>query len=365
MTVRQRLSLALFVASLCSLMAAEIVYAEPYFAVQKGLKCMTCHTTPSGGGLRTPYGNTYAQTELPARTLDIGRLWNGEISRYLAVGSDVRGGWSETDIPAQPTRTETDLQEFLAYAELRPLPRYLSFYVDAKLAPDDVVIREQYARLKLPGGKWSLRYGEFFLPYGWRLQDDDAFIRVVSGINFNTPDKGAEINFDSGPWTAQMAVTRGTAGGPEVDSGKQYSLRVSHVTPVWRLGASLNVNDAAAGDRRMQNLFAGIRTGPVAWLGEIDYIIDESTPTGRRGRWAGLVEANYAYRRGHNLKLTFEWADPDDEVSEDEQNRMSVVWEYVPVQFVQARLGLRGYDGIPQNPVQNRRQFFAELHLLF
>lgn len=342
-----------------------VAAAEPYLAVFKGMKCATCHTAPSGGGLRTVYGNVYAQTELPERTLDLGELWDGEIGRYLALGGDVRGGWRETDTPGQESVSDTDLQEFLGYVEIRPFPKYLSLYVDARLAPDDILVREQYARVKLPDGKWALRYGEFFLPFGWRLQDDDAFVRAVGGINYNTPDKGVELQYESGAWSAQLAVTRGTAGGPEVDSGKQYSLRVSRVAQTWRLGGSFNFNDAKAGDRQMQNVFAGLRTGPIAWLAELDFIIDHGTPTGRRGRWAGLVEASYAYRKGHNLKLTLEWFDPDDDVGEDEQNRVSVVWEYLPMQFVQARLGLRYYDGIPQNPVQNRQQAFVELHLLF
>ena len=160
-------------------------------------------------------------------------------------------------------------------------------------------------------------------------------------------------------------MTRGTAGGPEVDSGKQYSLRVSHVTPMWRVGGSFNFNDAKFGDRQMQNVFGGLRTGRVAWLAELDYIIDDGTPTGRRELWASLLEANVLLKKGHNLKLTFEYFDPDDDVSEDEQNRFSVVWKYFPIQFVQTRLGYRVYDGIPQNPAQNREQLFLELHLPF
>lgn len=359
-----RITRASCAALMLMLWAGQDGQAEPYLAVYKGMKCQSCHTTPSGGGLRTTYGNVYAQTELAARTVDLGKLWNGEMSRFLALGADLRGGWRDIDTPGQATESDTDLEEFLGYVELRPVPQYLSLYVDARLAPDDVVVREQYARLKLPGGKWSLRYGDFFLPFGWRLQDDEAFVRSVSGINFNTPDRGAELNFESGPWTAQLAVTRGTAGGPEVDSGKQYSLRLSRVLQHFRVGGSFNFNDAAGGDRQMQNLFAGLRTGPVAWLGEIDYIIDDDTPTGRRERWAGLVEANYFYRKGHNLKLTLEWSEPDADVDEDEQNRLSLVWEYLPMQFVQLRIGLRVYDGIPQNPAQNRRQAFAEFHLL-
>ena len=343
----------------------KTVHAEPYLAVQKGLKCSTCHMAASGGGQRTPYGSAFAQTELPARTLDMGKLWTGEIGRYFAVGGNIRGGWNRLDVPGRSSISDTELEEFLAYIEIKPFPKYLTLYVDAKLRPDDPEIREQYARLTLPNGRWSIQGGEFFLPYGLRIQDDEAFVRQVSGINFNAPDTGWQVGYEEGAWSGQLAVTRGTAGGPEVDSGKQYSLRVSHVTPKWRVGGSFNLNDASVGDRQMQNVFGGVRTGPIAWLAEIDYIIDDGTPTGKRRSWASLVEANYGYRKGHNLRASFEWFDPDDDVSDDEQNRFSIVWEYSPIQFLQTRIGYRDYNGIPQNPGQNREQLFAELHVFF
>ncbi|MCH8867521.1 MAG: hypothetical protein IID58_11780 [Proteobacteria bacterium] len=343
----------------------QAVMAEPYIAVQKGLKCMVCHTSSSGGGKRTAYGNAYATLELPAHTLDFGKSWTGDIGRYLAVGGDIRGGWNQLDVPGQGSASATELDEFLAYVELRPLPQYLTLHVDAKLGPDDPIVREAYARLSLDEGRWTIKAGEFFLPFGLRLQDDSAFIRQVTGINFNTPDSGWEVAFEGGAWSAQLAVTRGTAGGPEVDSGKQYSLRVSHVTSKWRVGGSYNFNDSKFGDRQMQGVFAGMRTGPVSWLAELDLIIDDGTSTGRRKLWASLIEANYRFKKGHNLKLTFEFFDPDSNVSENERNRLSVVWEYFPLQFFQTRLGYRRYRGIPQNPAQNREQLFAELHIAF
>lgn len=342
--------------------------AEPYLAVQKGLKCMLCHTSPSGGGKRTAYGNIYAQLELPERTLAKDRsanFWNGELFKFLALGGDIRGGWNQIDVPGQASSSETDLDEFLGYVELKLVPNYLTAYVDARLRPGDPVEREAYLRLSSADGRWSIRGGQFFLPFGLRLQDDEAFIRQVTGINANTPDTGWELGMERGKWSAQLAVTRGTAGGPEVDSGKQYSLRVSHVTPKWRVGGSFNFNDAKFGDRQMQNVFAGLRTGRIAWLAEVDYIIDDGTPTGRRKLWTSLVEANITLKRGHNLKVTVEYFDPDTDVSEDQQNRLSLVWEYFPIQFVQTRLGFRRYDGIPQNPAQNREQLFLELHLPF
>lgn len=341
--------------------------AEPYFAVQKGFKCVACHTSPSGGGKRNAYGNIFAQQELPAHRLGgaNGKYWTGEVFDFLAVGADLRGGWNQLQVPGQGSHTDTELEELLAYVELRVVPNYLSVYLDAKLAPGDPVEREFYLRLSTSDGRYYVRGGQIFLPYGLRLQDDSAFIRQVPGINYNTPDIGWEAGLEHKKWSAQFAVTRGTAGGPEIDSGKQYSLRISYVTSKWRVGGSLNLNDAELGDRQMQNIFAGIRTGRVAWLAEIDLVIDDASSTGRRESLISLLEANISARQGHNVKITYEYYDPDRDVSEDERSRLSLVWEYFPMEFLQTRIGYRLFDGIPQNPTQNREQFFAQLHVSF
>ena len=160
-------------------------------------------------------------------------------------------------------------------------------------------------------------------------------------------------------------MSNGTGGGSENDNGKQYSVRVEHVQSVWRAGASFNFNDADAGQRQMQNVFAGIRTGPIAWLAEADYIIDKSFTPNERKQAVGLIEANWLIRKGNNLKLTAEYFDADRDVSEDQQNRYSIVYEYTPLQFVQFRIGARVYDGIPQNDLQNRKLFFAQLNGYF
>ena len=77
---------------------------------------------------------------------------------------------------------------------------------------------------------------------------------------------------------------------------------------------------------------------------------------------AGLIEGNWRIRKGHNLKLTGELYDPDTAVDNDQQARFSTVYEYMPIQFLQMRGGLRYYDGIPQNDLQNRRVYFVEIH---
>ena len=112
-------------------------------------------------------------------------------------------------------------------------------------------------------------------------------------------------------------------------------------------------------------LFAGFRTGPIAWLAEIDLIDDELSTGGDNQTYATLLEGNWAIRQGHNLKVAYEFLDPSDLVSEDEQERYSIVWEYSPIQLLQARIGWRAYNGVPSVPVSNRDEFFAEAHIYF
>jgi len=119
------------------------------------------------------------------------------------------------------------------------------------------------------------------------------------------------------------------------------------------------------GDRLGAGLFAGFVAGPVTLLAEVDYIDDESVGLAGREFMASFVEANWKVRQGHNLKLSFEVFEPDNDVDEDEQQRASLVYEWSPVQFVQIRAGVRVYDGIPQSDIQNRKTGFIQLHGFF
>ena len=187
----------------------------------------------------------------------------------------------------------------------------------------------------------------------------------MSGISFDTPDNGVELGLETGPWSAQLAVSNGTAGGAETGSGKQWSLRGEHVQSVWRVGASYNFNDAGETERHLAGLHAGLRTGPVAWLAEADYVENRGLPGGDQRGWVGLIEGNWTPRRGHNLKVTAETFEPDTDVDNDEQDRYSLVYEYSPFQFLQLRGGVRVYDGNTGIDAQNRRFGFIELHGYF
>ena len=355
------------VLAIALLVACSVATAEPYRAVSKGMQCSSCHSHPSGGGKRNVYGNVYAQTELAARRIGdpSAKLWTGEVFAWLSVGADLRAGYESVDVPNASSESEFEIIRGTAYVEAMLVPNRLSIYVDQRFAPDSIENRELYLKWKTADSKFHIAAGQFFLPYGLRLEDDSAFVRQASGVNFNTPDRGVQLGYESGPWSTQVSLTNGTGTGSVLDSADQVSLVTQYVQPLWRAGVSFNSNDSDAGDRQMQNVFLGLRTGPLVWLAELDFISDDVPGASSQDAIAGLLEGNWLFRKGHNLKVSYEYLDPNDNISEDHQVRWSLLWEYTPMQFLQGRLGARFYDGIPQLDVQNRDEFFIELHGFF
>ncbi|MDX1455428.1 MAG: porin [Gammaproteobacteria bacterium] len=345
-----------------TLLACGSAQAEPYLAAKTGLKCGTCHVNATGGGMRTPFGNSWAQTSLPVEPHAPDKAaWTGQLGEYFAAGGNLRASAVQQDVPNADTSNAFELEEARVYLGFSPVPGRVDVYIDQYLGPGGSLNREAYARLRTADQAWYLKAGQFYLPFGWRLEDDSAFVRTASGINMTTPDRGVELGWETAAWSTQLAVSNGTAGGAEVDTGKQFSARTERLFGSWRLGASLNLNDTELGDRQMSALHAAVRTGSVTWLAEVDFIDDE-TVAGEPAQQAWLLEANWEARRGHNLKLTAEQFEPDDGVSGDEQERISLVWEYSPLAFTQLRLGLRDYSGPAANDLANRSELFVQLH---
>ncbi len=357
----QTFIVALLLAALASL--PRLATAEPYLAVESGLKCGNCHVNPSGGGKRNAFGTLYARNMISAHALELaeGRApWTGDVSsRWFAVGGDFRGGYESVDVPGSESESEWAVSRSTVYAELRLLPRLLSLYVDEKIAPDDTENREAYVLLTPMQGKFTFKAGQMFLPFGLRLQDDETFVRQATGVNFLTPDDGVELGIELASWSAQLAVIDGESGADDQISGSAV-----YVKPRWRIGASVNTSEDAFGSRDMQSVFGGLKTGPISWLAELSLIKDDE-PSGDSESYATLLEGNWRLRKGHNLKVGYEFLEPDRDRDEDQQERYSLVWEYSPVQFVQSRVGVRRYNGIPNITVSNRDELFAELHVYF
>ena len=78
-----------------------------------------------------------------------------------------------------------------------------------------------------------------------------------------------------------------------------------------------------------------------------------------------LGELDWLLHKGNNLKLTYEFYDPNVHVAHNQQTRWSVLYELTPIPFIQIRAGFRRYQGIPQSNAQNQTLTFVEAHGFF
>jgi len=373
--MKSQIALVALLAAL--LLAPPAALAEPYLAVRTGYKCMVCHVNPTGGGKRTDFGAIYGQTDLPASRLDpaTGNAvpegaaapapFTGRINDYIGLGADLRANASGTFTPNTPSTFAFDPVRAQAYLEIRPIVDRLTIYLDERVSPGAATNRETFAMLSTKNREWYVKMGRMFVPFGLRIEDDTAFIRTVTGTTFNSFDEGVEGGMEIGPWSAVVSMTNGAGGGAETNRGKLFSSLFSYVASAWRVGLSASANYNGDADRRMQSAFAGLRTGIISWLASAVQVTDDGTPTGRVTQRASLVEGNVEVTKGHNLKLTYEYLDPNRDVKEDQRERYSAVYEYSPFQFTQFRLAVRKNKGIPQNNAQNSTETFLQWHAFF
>ena len=340
--------------------AAPYTLAEPYLAVETGYQCSQCHVNPTGGGLRNTFGDLFSQTELPANLSQMD-VWTGTVLERFAIGSDARGSGRQFDFDDRDDHQDFQVDSVVLYLNAT-LNEYVSLYVDEQVAPGGSLNRQAWAMLKR--GNWYLKGGKLVLPFGLRLEDDSAFVRAVTGINFDSADNGIEAGYVGGPWSVQLAVTNGTAGAAEVDDGKQGSLRAAYVSSRWRVGVSGNYNHTDPVDRGMYGLFAGLRTGPVSWLAEYDRIDDDGRDSGDVQQNVALLEAAIRLRKGHYLQLIAEMNSFDDSDLAS-RYRYSAVYAYFPWPFTELRAGFRQRDSNDDDASHNASESFVELHVYF
>src|SRR5436853_6430106 len=215
--------------TLAVLLAAG-AHAEPYLAVAQGLKCSQCHVNPTGGGLRNAFGNVFAQTQLPAHRVDTGSdVWAGQLSRYLALGADLRFDAQAQQVPHSKTLEDFQKEQTRLYVSASVIPERLLVYVDEQLAPGGALNREAYGLFWSADHSWYLKGGQMYLPFGLRLQDQTALVRQASGISMATPAQGVEVGWRKGHGDTQLAVSNGTAGCAPTTVRKQTRAQPSSV----------------------------------------------------------------------------------------------------------------------------------------
>jgi hypothetical protein len=347
--------------------------AEPYIAVRTGLKCSACHVNRTGGGGRNDFGAAWAQTMLPIKTYPVR---SRRLNDWAAIGFDLRAvgsvALSKPDSAPQTPTTQMEITEAQVQLEARFISDILALYIDQTVGPDRAFTREAFGLAEWQGEvPGYAKVGKFLLPYGWRLWDEEALIRSVTGFLYSTPDIGFEVGIEPGPLTWSVAVTNGNAGGAEGDSDKMITSSAVVLTRRFRVGASAAHNSATGSKTNIFGAYAGVNVGPVTVLGETDFVFDsfDDEETRDRDQFIAYVEGDIWVRKGVNVKISHGYHQPtaairdeSADTEEDERTRTRAGVEVFPISFLQVSAYFTRLDNAGDANDLDRLSVEAHLH---
>ncbi len=336
---------------------------EPYLAVRTGLRCSACHVNRTGGGMRNDFGAIFGGSVLPM-TSEGFRFQNRALNDWIKIGVDFRLTGTAVLSDATP-QTALDINQGNLYLEARLIENKLAVYFDETVAPGGTRSREFFALLDALPLNGYAKAGQFFLPSGLRILDDEEFIREQTGFALLTPDQGVEVGIEPGPFSVFVSLTNGSLGGGENNSGKQVTGTAVWIQRRFRVGASASRNTNVGLHRDVLGGFGGLNVGRLSLLGEVDYIFDDAVMA---DQFVAFGEGDVLIRQGVNLKFTYGFHNRDVDVDEDERIRARIGLELFPIPYLQVSGFFTLRDDIPANLRQalpQKDQVSIELHLFF
>ncbi len=348
--------------------AAFRAMALPRYPARYEQKCGLCHVNPTGGGLRGSYatrqlvpdelastrrGFAAADSMLPPAWAD--RVQIGTDFRELFVGSDASAA------PPHFFQMQGDL-----YFDFQLEPR-VSLYYDRGISSSYELFGLGYVLPKL-----YVKAGRFTPSYGWRFDDHTMYVRRELGFEppANT-DVGLEIGASPGPADLQLGVVNGNRGGT-LDNDTHLAV-IGNATGRTRLGP-VGVSGGVSGYHRggesedfdSGGLYGYLTWNRLTWLGEGDLFWDHLGGT----TTAGLVtshEVSWLLRQGVDLKLTYDFLDPDRDLTTGARTRWGGGAYAMPAPYVTVEGLLRRttYERGPASSGPDEWETVLQLHLMY
>jgi len=229
--VRRR---AAALASLALVLGARQALAEPMFLSKQYNRCTTCHYSPTGGGLLTPYGRSLSRQELsttgrspsgtaPGAHGEEAFLWGalGDALGPVSLGIDLRPSHLRVDFAGGGTS-----RDFFMTADILAAWRSHGFTVYGELGRQPLVQGSKIASYEYwvsheSENGFGVRVGRFLPAYGVRLADHTAFTRAYLGFNYYDQVYALEVSQSGKSHLLQVSVGPGYADSAADGTSRQ------------------------------------------------------------------------------------------------------------------------------------------------
>jgi hypothetical protein len=356
-------------------------FALPRFASRTGAKCQSCHVDPSGGGMRQTFGVQYGQETLPVPT------WSEEfgledfstkLTDFVSVGADFRTLYFYQQNPdtGTPPMSVTGSNAFWQmqgdiYMNFR-LAKKVNIYLDKGLYSGF----EIFGLLNILPGNGHIKVGKFVPNYGLKLDDHRAYVRQYTGFSAEVdPSRssfvltGGEIAFAPGP----ISITGGVynaADGFGAGAGNSKAL-LGRVEGMFKASEDFNVG--IGGNVFTKESAEGIRTTLYGGFGSLSYenltltgeadLIENKDAESKVTGIVTFVELDYVVTPGLDLKVGFDFYDPDQDSKTGAMSKYSFGLEFFPISGVELRPIYRIVKDEPTNIKNDEFQFLVHFYL--
>jgi hypothetical protein len=347
----------LIVSLSCLIVFTVSAYAIPRFATRLNLPCQSCHVNPSGGGMRNAFGQSFGRDSLSVKS------WQEEyalddfstkLSEFLTYGADFRFlafYQSRTNPDASLSSffpMQMDLDFNLAVS------KKINLYINPAFGPYNRLEVFGIARI-LPANGY-VKLGRFTPPYGLRFDDHTSFIRQATPFRNNMGQQtGLEVGFKSGSVIAMGALTNGMRGDLDGILAKAVFGKLEvhgELGPIRVLAGVSSYNDVSSVEKL--NLLGGYASATLmdrlTLIGDVERIRGNSSsmsvssdlnqrnaPGTDLKQLAVMMEADYELLQGIDLKLMYDFFDPNTDVKSGTAVRYSGGFEFMPMSGVEVR----------------------------
>ena len=213
---------------------AGVAHAEPAFLTKQYARCTTCHYSPTGGGLLTPYGRSLSRQELSStghsESLSQGALgkeeqflWGltGDALGPVSLGIDLRPSHLNLDVAGTGSG-----RGLLMTADLLAAYRTGGWTLYGELGREPLLDGTRIASYEYwvgheSGSGLGFRAGRFLPAYGIRLADHTALTRAPLGFDFFDQVYALELSRSRGRSLLQLSLGPGRAESVLHDDGRR------------------------------------------------------------------------------------------------------------------------------------------------
>jgi hypothetical protein len=333
--------------------------------------------------MRTAFGLTYGRDDISVKAWQEEYAlsdFSTQITDFLSYGVDFRFLAFYQKVEKQGVADQSRSSFFPMQADVYlnlAISKKIGVFVNPAFGPFNRY--EIFGIAKVLPANGYLKLGRFTPPYGLRLDDHTSFVRQVTPFRNNSGQQtGVEIGFSPGPISLMGALTNGTVGDRDTDMIKAVLGRAEGRMSIGPVNAMLGVssyNDVSGGER--YNIVGGFGSlslwesltlvGDAEWMkGNSVHMSINSDRLDRNAagrslkQFALMIEGDYPLMQGLDLKVMYDFFDPDTDIKSGKVERYSGGFEFMPFSGVEVRPLLR-----ITKDTTTPNQDYTDVHVLF